>query len=109
MTVPALFAAALDRGIDSLYLAGGMVSFQNVVETENHDHPFANFVPNLLPHTDLPEVAASLAPRRVVLAGAVDARNQRLPAEAVRRIYQGARNVAVADDASWDASSLSVF
>ncbi len=95
MTPPALFAAALDRGIDSLYLAGGLVSFQNVVETENHDHAFANFVPNLLRHTDLPEVAASLAPRRVVLAGAVDARNQRLEVEAVRAIHGAAPNVEV--------------
>jgi hypothetical protein len=109
MTAPALFAAALDGGIDSLYLAGGLVSFQNVLETENHNHPFANFVPNLLQHTDLPEVAASLAPRRVALAGAVDARNQRMEAEAVRRHYQGAPNVAVRGEARWDAASLSGF
>lgn len=107
MTVPALFAAALDRGIDSLYLAGALVSFQNVLETEYHDHPFANFVPNLLQHTDLPEVAASVAPRRVVLAGAVDARNRRLEVEAVRRIYAGG-NVEVLAQADWlrDLESL---
>jgi len=109
ITVPALFAAALDPAISSLYLASGLVSFQNVVETENHEHPFANFVPNLLRHTDLPEVAASLAPRRVILAGAVDARNKKMEAEAVRRIYQGARNVQVADEARWDSATLSIF
>ena len=100
MTAPALFAAALDAGISTLYLAGGLVSFRNVVETENHGHPFANFVPELLRHTDLPEVAAALAPRRVVLAGAVDARNKRMEAEAVRRIYQAAPNVEVRPEAA---------
>jgi hypothetical protein len=60
------FAAALEPGITELYLAGGLESFRSVVETEDYDHPFANFVPRLLEYTDLPEVAAALAPRRVV-------------------------------------------
>jgi dienelactone hydrolase len=67
MTVPALFAAALQSGITELYLAGGLESFRSVVETEDYSHPFANFVFRLLECTDLPEVAASLAPRRVVM------------------------------------------
>ena len=53
-TVPALFAAALEPAIDRLYLAGGLVSFQSIVDTEDYNHPFGNFVPNLLLHTDLP-------------------------------------------------------
>jgi dienelactone hydrolase len=107
MTVPALFAAALDPEISSLYLAGGLVSFQGVVETENHEHPFVNFVPDLLRHTDLPEVAASLAPRPVVLAGVVDARNRRVDADQVRRLHAGSSHVRVADEAKWDIASLS--
>jgi hypothetical protein len=73
LTVPALFAAALNPAIKGLYLAGGLVSFQNLVETEVYKHPLANFVPGLLNHTDLPAVAASIAPRRIVLAGTIDA------------------------------------
>jgi len=107
MTVPALFAAGLDGQISSLYLAGGLVSFQNVFETENHDHAFANFVPNLLRHTDLPEVVASLAPRPVVLAGAVDARNRRMDSESLRRLHAGSNHVRVVEEAKWDVVSLS--
>jgi dienelactone hydrolase len=90
MTVPALFAAALNPDIQGLYLAGGLVSFQNLVETEIYKHPFANFVPGLLNHTDLPEVAASISPRKVVLAGAIDAEGRTMEDPSVRTIYSKA-------------------
>ena len=78
LTIPALFAAALDPGIDSLYLAGPLVSFRSVVDTEEFNVPFASFAPNFLRHTDLPEVAATVAPRRIVLAGTVNAAGDRM-------------------------------
>ena len=59
LTVPALFAAALEPAIDGLYLADGLISFRSIVETEVYKYPFGNFVPNLLAHTDLPELTAS--------------------------------------------------
>ena len=105
-TVPALFAAAMEPAIDGLYLAGGLVSFQSVVDTEDYDQPFGNFVPNLLLHTDLPELAASLAPRRVVLAGAVDGAGHRLAPEEVRKHYGGAAHVEVLPDALWDSPGI---
>ncbi len=101
LTVPALFAAALDPGIASIYLAGGLVSFQSVVETEEYDAAFGNFVPRLLLHTDLPEVAASLAPRRLRLAGTVNGAGAALPAAEVRRVYPG-DHVEVSEKARWD-------
>ncbi|MGH9665774.1 MAG: hypothetical protein ACRD9L_15215, partial [Bryobacteraceae bacterium] len=104
--VPALFTAALEPEIDRLYLAGGLVSFQSIVDTENYNHPFGNFVPNLLLHTDLPELAASMAPRRVVLAGAVDGASQRMEPENVRKQYAGATNVEVLSDARWDPANI---
>ena len=48
LTVPALFAAALEPAIGGLYLAGGLVSFADIVATEDYKQPFGNFVPNLL-------------------------------------------------------------
>ena len=68
LTVPALFAAALEPAIDGLYLADGLISFRSIVETEVYKYPFGNFVPNLLAHTDLPRVD------RVSVAAAGDAR-----------------------------------
>jgi dienelactone hydrolase len=109
LTVPALFAAALEPDIKSLYLAGGLVSFQNLIETEIYTHPFANFVPGLLNHTDLPEIAASLAPRPVTLAGAVDAAGNPMQSEAVRKTYGVANergHLVVRESADWSAESL---
>jgi pimeloyl-ACP methyl ester carboxylesterase len=109
LTVPALFAAALDSEIESLYLAGGLVSFQDVVNTEFYSHPFANFVPGLLNHTDLPEVAASVAPRRITLAGFVDAKGFTMPVDAVRAHYKSASekgNLLVREHAEWSVEAL---
>ncbi|HET9320824.1 MAG TPA: alpha/beta hydrolase family protein, partial [Bryobacteraceae bacterium] len=104
--VPALFAAALDKNITELYLAGGLVSFRNIVDTENYDHSFANFVPGLLRHTDLPDVAAALAPRPVTLAGTVDAEGRAMESAAVHGIYSGS-HVKIRDKADWDIGALS--
>ena len=103
LTVPALFAAALDPEIKSLYLAGGLVSFQTLVETEIYRHPFANFVPDLLNHTDLPEIAALswVAPRHSCGCGGCGRRPMHL--DAIRSIYQSA-NVIEATD--WSAENL---
>jgi dienelactone hydrolase len=104
--VTALFTAALEPAVEGLYLAGGLVSFQNLADTEDYDHPFGNFVPGILLHTDLPELAGAMAPRGVVLAGAVDGAGRRLPPEDVRRQYAGAQNVTVLPDGPWDAESI---
>ena len=72
LTVPALFAAALDPGISALYLCRDMESFRAIVDSEDYGVPFANFVPRILLHTDLPEITASIAPRKVTTGTAWD-------------------------------------
>jgi hypothetical protein len=108
MTIPALFAAALDGNIESLYLAGGLVSFEDIVGTEDYKHPFANFVPNLLNHTDLPDIAAGLAPRRVVIAGPVNAQGTTLESAAAAQAYAAA-SITVEPKADWSAARLIAF
>ena len=105
LTVPALFAAAIDPRITELHLAGGLISYRSIIEAEEYAHPFANFFPGVLAHTDLPEVAAALAPRRVVLAGPVDAADRPVPVEMVRRIYGGS-HIVLRDALLWDLESL---
>lgn len=105
LTVPALAAAALDPKISSLYLAGGLVSFRNVVETERYNVRFGNFAPNLLLHTDLPAIAAAVAPRRLVLAGTVDAAGEHMDPAEVHRLYPGT-HVTVEPAARWDEAAL---
>jgi dienelactone hydrolase len=105
MTVPALCAAALDRAIDELYLSGGLSSFRSVVDADDYTTPLASFIPGILRHTDLPEIAASIAPRKIVLAGTVDAHGHALRAEAVRELYRSS-NVEVRERGGWDEGAL---
>jgi hypothetical protein len=109
LTVPALFAAALDPGIQGLYLSGGLVSFRDLVDSETYDHSFANFVPGLLQHTDLPDVIASLAPRRIALAGTVNAKGEALEVESARQIYADANragHLSIQSDPGWSVEHL---
>jgi hypothetical protein len=103
LTVPAQVAAALDPAIAGLYLAGGLVSFQSVVETENYRTSFANFVTNLLRHTDLPEITASAGARNVVLAGAVDGAGASCRLSEVQRLYPTFRTLP---ESNWDKETL---
>jgi pimeloyl-ACP methyl ester carboxylesterase len=109
LTVPALFAAAMEPSIKGLYLAGGLASFQKLVQTEVPNHPFANYVPGVLNHTDLPEIGASIAPRKIVLAGTIDGRGESMETNAVRALYDlasRAGNLAVLPTADWSAQAL---
>lgn len=119
LTTPALFAAALEPSISRVYLAGGLVSYRSVMDTEEYlggnyhatspgSDLFGAFVPGLLRHTDLPETAASVAPRRVILAGAIDAAGKRVAPADVTRLYSAA-NVEVLSEASWSVEALSTI
>ncbi len=103
LTVPSLFAAALDPSIAALYLAHGLASFQAIVDAEDYRTSFANFVPGLLNHTDLPDVAAAIAPRPVTLAGAVDAHGAAMDVAALRGLYPRAE---LRPEARWDLESI---
>jgi hypothetical protein len=104
--VPMQFAAALDSNFAALYLSGGLLSYRNIVETENYTHPFANFVPGILHHTDLTELPG---PKRVVLGGVVDSVGNAVPVDVVRTAYSKAVNVEVVADARWDTATLAAL
>lgn len=101
LAVPALFAFAASRLIDSLSLSGGLVSYRNLLESEDYQQTLANFAWNLFSAVDLPQLAAQSAPRRVRLAGTVDAAGNRMPLDQVRAIYSSP-NVAVTSDQDWE-------
>jgi dienelactone hydrolase len=107
VTVPALFAAALDPKIAQLYLSGALVSYRSILETEEYSTPFATFVPDILLHTDLPEIAAKLAPRRVRLAGTIDAAGDRVAEDKVRALYAGS-HIDIRPRPQWDEESLAL-
>ncbi len=72
LTIPALCAAFLHSGIQALYLKDHLSSWRSLVETADYLHPFANFVPDVLRHTDLPQLAAAIAPRKVTMEDSWD-------------------------------------
>lgn len=105
LSVPALFAFALSKDVASLYLAGGLVSFRSVLETEIYSQPLSNLAWDLYRRTDLPVLAAQSAPRRIHLAGAVDASERPVAADELRRIYSR-QNVEISGEPTWDEISL---
>ncbi len=108
LTVPALFAAALDERIHTLYLSGGLVSLRSVVSSEDYKCPLANIAFNLLEHTDLPELVERVAPRKVHLAGCVDGAGRKMEREAVRKIYPY-DHVIVSEEQEWTADRLTTL
>jgi hypothetical protein len=46
---------------------------------EDYSYPLASLAPDALRTTDLPEIARSIAPRAVIVAGAIDAAGRLLP------------------------------
>jgi dienelactone hydrolase len=103
MTVPAQLAAALDANFSALYLSGGLLSFRNILETEYYTHPFANFIPGVLRHTDLTELPG---PERVIMAGVVNAAGQLVPMDSVKAAYSKLANLEVKVEGLWDAATL---
>lgn len=56
MTVPALFAAALEPKIESVYLQDALDSYRSLVLEDEPRHPTANFLFGVLERFDLPDV-----------------------------------------------------
>jgi dienelactone hydrolase len=100
MTIPALCAAALEPRIGKVFLSRHLVSWRTLLAAEEYTCPLANFVPDVLRATDLPEIARSIAPRPVIVAGAVNASGRLL-----RRSDAPYENYREAP--SWDFDTLS--
>ena len=99
-TVPALCAAAIEPRIAKTYLARHLVSWRSIAEAETYSCPLAELVPDALRVTDLPEIARSIAPRAVIVAGAVDANGRLLP-------RGGAPYADYREEPAWDSDALS--
>jgi hypothetical protein len=106
LTVPAQCAAALSPQVTRLFASGGLISFRSVVDVENYGHPFANFIPGWLDHTDLPDITAQSQARHVTLAGMLDGGGRRLSGEEVKKTYEKTRSLSVLEQAVWNAEAL---
>ena len=89
-SAPALYAAVLDRRIRKVVLEGMLASYDSVVENKIHRHVLESVVPGALKIYDLPDLVASLAPRKVSIVSATDSLGHELPANTVRKVYSRA-------------------
>jgi dienelactone hydrolase len=107
MAVPALCAAALEPVIETAYLSGGLISWSSLMDVDEYAEPFANFLPGILKKTDLPFIARAALPRRVVIAGAVDAKGVTVERAAVSNLY--GTGVEVRAKAVWGMEALAAL
>jgi hypothetical protein len=94
--------------VGALYLADHLMAWRSLVETEIYHHPLANFVPDILRSTDLPEIAASVAPRKITISHTLDGAGQPVPAQEARRAYAGS-HIELREEAAWDTDALLHF
>jgi cephalosporin-C deacetylase-like acetyl esterase len=83
-----LYAAALDSRIQDATCERGLISYSTLARTDRYVHGGSVFVRDVLKHFDLPQVAASIAGRRLTLISPVDAMKQRVPENMARSTYQ---------------------
>jgi dienelactone hydrolase len=87
----ALHAAALDPSIASVTLENCLLSWSNVVQTPVSYNQLTNVVPGVLKHYDLPELAAMIAPRPLVIRNAVDAQGTPVSQKVLEETYRVTR------------------
>lgn len=93
--VPVLHAAALEARLNRVALDGMLVSWRAVVEAQVHQQVFENVIRGVLRYYDLPELAASLAPRPVWVIDAADPMGRPLTRPAVEAAWQAAKQVRI--------------
>jgi cephalosporin-C deacetylase-like acetyl esterase len=89
----ALFAAALDSRVRAVVCDGGLLSYHSLTASDLYLHSADVFVKDVLLHFDLPQVAAAVADRRLILASPVDAMKNPVELPGVRETYRWAAEV----------------
>lgn len=83
-----IFAAALDPRVLSVVCENGLLSYGSMTRADRYLYSVDIFVPNILRHFDLPQVAACIADRPLVLLSPVDAMKNPVTMAAARESYQ---------------------
>lgn len=84
-----LYAAALDDRISNLICTGGLLSYRTLVMADRYLCGADVFVPDILRHFDLPEVAAAIAPRPLVFIEPKDGMKKTVDSKQANEIYGG--------------------
>jgi hypothetical protein len=85
-----LFAAALDPRISRTVCEGGLLSYRTLTSSDRYLHGASIFIPDVLKHFDLPQVAGAVAGRRLAILDPVDAMKSSVDLETARQAYEPA-------------------
>jgi len=88
-----LYAAALDQRITSVVCEGGLLSYHSLTEVDRYSHGADIFIPGVLNHFDLPQVAAAVANRPLAVLHPVDAMKAVVDESRVRATYRWTQEV----------------
>jgi cephalosporin-C deacetylase-like acetyl esterase len=89
-----LFAAALDTRITRAVCDGGLLSYGTLASSDRYMYSASVFIPDVLKHFDLPQVAAAVGGRHVVMLDPVDAMKSRVDMATAKQVYGAAAQVA---------------
>jgi len=96
-----LFAAAIDSRILTAVCDQPLLSYGALASSDRYQHGADVFIPDVLKHFDLPQVAAAVADRRLAILSPLGPMKQRVPLEEALYTYrwtaQVYRNVGAAD------------
>jgi cephalosporin-C deacetylase-like acetyl esterase len=98
--VPVLHAAAFDERIRQVTLEEMLVSYEAVSAWKIHHQIFSDIVPGALAAYDLPELAATIAPRKLTMLNAVNPRRKPMDVREVKAQYQTAQKAFAAAGAA---------
>ena len=96
----ALFAAALDPRILATVCEGGLLSYQCLTQSDRYLYSADVFIPDVLNHLDLPQVAAAVADRRLALLAPLDPMKNLVDVGSAREAYAWTQTAYAAAGAS---------
>ncbi len=91
-----LYAAALDPRIGSLISVRSLLSCRSLAQSDRYLYGADVFVPDMLLHFDLPQVAAAIASRPLVLIYPADAMKKDVDEDSAQQAYRWTRDVYAA-------------
>jgi cephalosporin-C deacetylase-like acetyl esterase len=83
----ALMAGALDESVRSVLLDRTLATYASIVDAEDYDLALDWFVPGILQHFDIPDIAAAIYPRPVWITNALDGDGAVLSESVLRARY----------------------
>ena len=100
-----LFVAVLEPRVEKLAIEGSVLSYREIVSAKLHENLTGIIVPGVLEDFDLPDLAASLASRRLWIVDPRSATGSLLSIERAREEYRDAATIRHRPE-GWDLKKV---